>query len=120
MILAAPPAAPGSAAGSAAACEPDAAATSCIEVEPQPEGLRVRLAANPQTAPALLQHFGEDASITVRAALALNPAAPADLDRLLARDTDERVRALLGRKLALLLPQLAETEREFGAPSPTR
>ncbi len=83
-----------------------------IGAEPPPEALRVRLAAHPETAPALLQHLGEDPSVTVRAALALNPAAPADLHRLLAQDTDERVRALLGRKLALLVPQLADSERE--------
>jgi uncharacterized protein (DUF2336 family) len=41
----------------------------------------------------------------------MNRAAPADVDRVLAGDEDERVRALLAGKVAALLPGLAQPER---------
>jgi uncharacterized protein (DUF2336 family) len=78
---------------------------------PMDEATRVRLGAGAHTAPAELQRLTTDASVTVRAALALNPAAPPQADRTLARDPDERVRVLLARKLALLLPELAAPEQ---------
>jgi hypothetical protein len=43
--------------------------------------------------------------------LVLNPAAPPAALHVLARDADERVRALLASKLAVLAPCLTETER---------
>ena len=46
----------------------------------------------------------DDPSVTVRAALALNTAAPPQVNDVLARDRDERVRVLLARKLAALVP----------------
>ena len=48
----------------------------------------------------------------MRAAVALNTAAPAEADRILAADHDERVRALLARRLANLLPALHTAARE--------
>ncbi len=56
--------------------------------------------------------LASDPSVTVRAAVALNRAAPAHVDQLLARDTDERVRTLLARKLATLIPELSDRQRE--------
>ncbi len=47
----------------------------------------------------------------VRAALALNPATPEPMIEQLARDSDERVRAVLARRLALLAPGLSEPEQ---------
>lgn len=73
---------------------------------PAGEAARVRLAASQTTSPALLAALARDASVTVRAALALNPACPADADALLAEDPDERVRVLLARKLSAALPGL--------------
>jgi uncharacterized protein (DUF2336 family) len=70
------------------------------------EGGRVRIGSNPQTHPNELRLLASDPSVTVRAAVALNHAAPAHVDRLLAGDSDERVRTLLARKLAGLIPDL--------------
>src|SRR5580658_3480529 len=71
------------------------------------EATRVRLGAQPNTTPDVLHALANDESVTVRAALALNPATPAETNAALARDADERVRALLARKLALLAPALS-------------
>ena len=71
------------------------------------EATRVRLSAQPSTAPEILRELARDPSVTVRATLALNTAAPAETNTLLARDPDERVRALLARKLGSLAPTLS-------------
>ena len=76
------------------------------------EAARVRLGANADAAPALLEHLATDTAVMVRAALALNPAAPPHANRILARDGDERVRALLARKLAGLAPTLSANEQD--------
>lgn len=66
------------------------------------EAARVRQGASSATAPERLTLLASDESVRVRATLAMNPAAPADADRVLAADPDERVRVLLARKLASL------------------
>jgi uncharacterized protein (DUF2336 family) len=71
------------------------------------EAIRVRLGARPDTTPDVLRALAADVSVTVRAALAMNPATPAETNVTLARDTDERVRALLARKLGALAPALS-------------
>lgn len=76
------------------------------------EAVRVRLGAGASTDPAVLSRLARDPSVTVRASIALNPAAPAEADAALLRDADERVRALLARKLGSLLPTLSPEERE--------
>lgn len=76
------------------------------------EAIRVRLGAGGGTEPAVLARLARDPSVTVRASLALNPAAPAEADAVLLRDPDERVRALLARKLGSLMPSLSEMGRE--------
>ena len=73
---------------------------------------RVRLGASPQTAPELLLALAADPAVTVRAAVAMNAAAPCKVDQLLARDADERVRTLLARKLGSLIPSLPAEERD--------
>lgn len=75
------------------------------------EKTRVRLGASADTTPDMLRLLASDPAITVRAAVALNAAAPASVDRILMRDGDTRVRALLARKLATLLPTLKDSER---------
>jgi uncharacterized protein (DUF2336 family) len=67
----------------------------------QAEAARVRQAA--QGAGEALRSLTLDQSVTVRAALALNPKAPEDVDATLAHDPDERVRALIAGKLGGLL-----------------
>lgn len=76
-----------------------------------PEAMRVRMGAAPDTAPDVLCSLARDPSVTVRAAVAMNPAA-GEADRLLAQDQDERVRTLLARKLATLVPGLEAAERD--------
>lgn len=71
------------------------------------EATRVRLGAQAETTPEVLRALVADTSVTVRAALALNPATPPETNAALAQDGDERVRALLGRKLGLLAPSLS-------------
>ena len=75
------------------------------------EAARVRLGAATDTAPDMLRELARDASVTVRAAVAMNLAAPEHVDQLLAADQDERVRTLLGRKLASLIPDMTASQR---------
>jgi uncharacterized protein (DUF2336 family) len=75
------------------------------------EAARVRLGANLTTPEEILLRLAVDPSVTVRAALALNPSAPPAALGVLACDADDRVRALLARKLALLAPCLTEIEQ---------
>jgi uncharacterized protein (DUF2336 family) len=75
------------------------------------EPMRVRLGAATTTTPALLQALAEDVSVTVRAAVAMNAASPATANRRLATDGDERVRALLARKLTALIPDVPQADR---------
>lgn len=79
---------------------------------PADEATRVRLGASTDSPPDLLAALASDPAPTVRAAVALNTAAPADADRILAHDRDERIRTLLARKLANLLPSLQTAERD--------
>jgi len=75
------------------------------------EAARIRLGALPTTAPAVLEALARDLSVTVRAAVALNVATPPSADLILATDPDERVRTVLARRLAALLPGLDKPEQ---------
>ena len=75
------------------------------------EAARVRLAAGTGTDADVLTDLIDDPSVTVRAALALNSAAPALANGGLVRDQDERVRILLARKLAALVPTLSAPDQ---------
>ena len=68
---------------------------------------RVRAASSRDGSAESLGPLLTDPEVTVRAALAVNPALPLPHARELAHDPDERVRALLARRLASLLPTLA-------------
>jgi uncharacterized protein (DUF2336 family) len=76
----------------------------------QDEAARVRLSAGTGTDADVLMDLARDPSVTVRAALALNTAAPSQVNEMLAGDRDERVRVLLARKLTALLPGLSASE----------
>ena len=89
-----------------------ASATAAARPESEDLAARVRLGANGDTPASLLLELAADRAVTVRAAVAMNPAAPHQADRLLAGDDDERVRRLLARKLALLLPEIPPTGRD--------
>lgn len=73
---------------------------------PVDEATRVRKSASKAADRDVLAILVADPAVTVRATLALNPVAPPEVDAALACDRDERVRALLGRKLAALVPTL--------------
>ena len=79
---------------------------------PPDEAAQVRAAGSRATAPDVLRALAAAASPTVRAAVAMNAAAPAAADRLLADDGHEPVRVLLARKLATLAPLLPATACE--------
>ncbi len=71
---------------------------------------RVRLATAAATPPRLLEALAMDPDVTVRAAVAMNQAATPAAELRLVGDQDERVRALLGGRLAALCPELSEDE----------
>jgi uncharacterized protein (DUF2336 family) len=73
---------------------------------------RVRQAASPDSPPAVLHDLARDPDIIVRAAVAINSACGHEIDRMLAGDQDERVRALLGSRIARLLPGLDGDEHD--------
>ncbi len=76
------------------------------------QAARVRLGASITTSPAIMRDLATDPSVTVRASLALNPALPQEINAILAADTDARVRSILSRKLAPLIPELPEAARQ--------
>ena len=71
-----------------------------------PEAVRVRLAASGATPGAVLATLAHDPALIVRSAVAMNPTAPPAAQNALATDEDERVRAILARRLAALAPTL--------------
>ena len=75
------------------------------------EAARVRRGSAADADPAVLANLASDPSVTVRAALALNRAAPPAVNASLAKDPDGRVRALLAKKLAELVPCLTAPEQ---------
>ncbi|MBC7800805.1 MAG: DUF2336 domain-containing protein, partial [Gemmatimonadaceae bacterium] len=74
------------------------------------EDARVRQGASTGTSAHRLRELARDPAVTVRAAVAMNPACPPHVDQVVSRDPDERVRTLLARKLAQLLPSLTDRE----------
>jgi len=76
------------------------------------EAARVRLGASPCTSEGMLLALALDPLVTVRAAVAMNPAVPHGVVQELASDPDERVRVLLARKVASELPGLSGAEQE--------
>ena len=82
-----------------------------LHVKTRDEQTRVRIGTSTRTPQAVLEALASDPSVTVRAAVAMNAGAPAQIDEQLARDGDERVRALLARKLATLVPGLSGSDR---------
>ncbi len=76
---------------------------------PHSEAARVRRSASAATAADTLDILAHDPSPRVRATLAMNPRASGQANAILACDPDERVRSLLGRKIAALTPSLTDT-----------
>ncbi|MDT7950718.1 MAG: DUF2336 domain-containing protein [Acetobacteraceae bacterium] len=76
---------------------------------------RVRRAARTDCPPMALEELAQDPEILVRATVALNAGCHPEVDVILARDADERIRALLGGRIAQLLPALDAGERSAAA-----
>ena len=70
------------------------------------EAARTRIGADPATPAELLYFLAVDRCLAVRVAVAMNRATPKQADHHLVHDPDERVRAVLARKLATLVPEL--------------
>ncbi len=73
---------------------------------------RARLATVPQLQPEFLYYFATDESSAVRRAVAQNEGTPIQADVLLAKDPEGQVRALLGQKIAKLLPTLSMEQNQ--------
>lgn len=73
---------------------------------------RVRQAVSPDSPPSVLHELARDPDIIVRAAVAINGACGHEIDTMLASDEDERIRALLGSRIARLLPGLDGDEHD--------
>lgn len=73
--------------------------------------MRLRFAAGAFAPEAILRALATDPVVTVRAAIAMNPATPHSVDQMLTSDPDERVRILLARKVASELPGLSGGEQ---------
>ena len=58
-----------------------------------------------------LSLLAADPDVLVRAAVAINRGCAPDVDRILAEDGDERVRALLAGRIARLLPELRRDDQ---------
>ncbi|MEX0693517.1 MAG: DUF2336 domain-containing protein [Rhodospirillales bacterium] len=72
--------------------------------------VRAALAERRDLSPELLYFLAEDASATVRRAVAVNEAAPRQTDLLLALDVDADVRGGLAQKIAVIAPDLSFEE----------
>jgi uncharacterized protein (DUF2336 family) len=72
----------------------------------------VEMAASADTPAGILIQLSNDELPTVRAAVALNAAAPIEANARLSGDGDERIRILLGTKLASLMPSLVSASRD--------
>ncbi len=75
------------------------------------ESARVRLGSSISTPTHILGQLTRDPAVTVRAAVAMNPACPPHVDQATSRDPDEHVRSLLAHKLAMLAPSLSRSEQ---------
>lgn len=76
---------------------------------------RVKSAAKLDCSPVTLQSLARDPEIIVRATVAMNQGCGPEVDAILAVDQDERVRALLGGRIARLLPGLDPVEQSDAA-----
>ncbi len=72
--------------------------------EPSDQKYRVRMAAASDTGLTALLQLAADPLVTVRAAVAMNPAAPTEVNQKIAGDSDPLIRSLLAHRLATVLP----------------
>lgn len=76
-------------------------------LERRGDALREELARRADADPDVLSFIATEGTAAARRAVAANPRAPAQTDRLLADDKDGDVRAELARKIGRLLPDLS-------------
>lgn len=81
-------------------------------LEEQNQTGKLELAANVGVQPEILYYLANDDSPDVRKLVAANPAAPHHADKLLARDVADEVRSELAWKIARLLPDSDDEERQ--------
>ncbi|MBL4666188.1 MAG: DUF2336 domain-containing protein [Sneathiella sp.] len=74
--------------------------------------VRAKLAANPSAKAEVLYYLTEDSSADVRKVVAKNENTPYQANSILARDADSDVRSELARKICKLLPSLSGEEAE--------
>ena len=77
-------------------------------LERRGDALREELARRADADPDVLSFIAAEGTAAARRAVAANPRAPAQTDRLLADDEDGDVRAELARKIGRLLPDLSK------------
>ena len=70
------------------------------------------LAARPDTRPEMLYYLAREGAESVRVNVASNPQTPMQANELLADDEAADVRSELARKIARLLPDMAEQDRD--------
>ncbi len=78
----------------------------------QDAAVRADLASRPDVRPEILYYLAEDPSPEVRRRIAVNLRTPAKANLLLTQDSDEVVRCQLAAKVARLVPQLDEQDKE--------
>ncbi len=81
-------------------------------IEAGSERARRKLAGREDTKPEILYYLAEDASPSVRRAVAANATTPRQADLLLTKDADDDVRAEIARKIRRLLPDLGPEQAE--------
>jgi len=104
-----PPRAPRPTAGAPAA---DALYERAKELARSPDkAVRRKLAQRTDLRPELLYYLADDKAPEVRRAVAVNRNTPVHADLILARDIDGDVRSQLAGKIAVLVPDLSESEQ---------
>ena len=73
---------------------------------------RAELAARRDVAPEVLYFLASEGEARARKAVAANPSTPAQANRRLAEDADDKVRAELARKIGRILPALSKEASE--------
>jgi len=81
-------------------------------LESRSGALKRELAARPDAPPETLYYLAGDDDPAVRSLVAANRSTPIQADEILQTDADEEVRAELARKIARIVPDMPEEERE--------
>lgn len=80
-------------------------------LEKQENKNKYTLANNHNTEPEILYYLAEDTSSEVRKIIACNPNTPPQANQLLVTDENDEVRQELARKIARILPDLPESQK---------